>query len=217
MSLSTPTMKSLPILHIALPVPLYQSFDYLTPQDRLQDGIHIGSRVRVRFGNRKLTGIIIGKAKTSALPQSKLKRVSEILDTQPVFDAPLLELLFWTANYYQQPIGEVLNAALPKKLRQGKFITPVSTTLYKISDARIENNTFNRAPKQQLLYELLKNYPDGLDSNSISKKISNWHPIANALIKKNILTKFKCTNNNSINDSVKNIKNILLNKEQQDV
>ena len=217
MLLSTLVMKSLPILHIALPVPLYQSFDYLTPQDRLQENIQIGSRVRVAFGSRKLTGIIIGKAKTSVLPQSKLKKVGEILDTQPVFDVPLLKLLFWTANYYQQPIGEVLNAALPKKLRQGKFITPVSTTLYKISDAMIENNTFDRAPKQQLLYKLLKNYPDGLDSNSISKKISNWHPIANALIKKNILTKFKCVTNNLTNDSKEKIKSIFLNKEQQDV
>jgi len=32
----------------------------------------------------------------------------------------ILDFLFWSANYYHHPLGEVLSSALPKNLRQGK-------------------------------------------------------------------------------------------------
>ena len=167
--------------------------DYLAPQDKLLDEIRIGSRARVLFGNRKLTGIVIGKSDSSSFPQSKLKKVNEILDIQPVFDKLLLELLLWTASYYQQPIGEVLNAALPKQLRQGKFITPYSKSVFKLSGSSIDKSSFSRAPKQLLLYELLKSHPNGLDANAISNKVSNWRPTINTLIKKNLVLKTQCS------------------------
>ena len=76
-------------------------------------------RVRVPFGRQQLIGVIVELASTSSFPADKLRRATEVLDTAPVFDSRLLELLRWTADYYHHPIGEVLAAALPKLARDG--------------------------------------------------------------------------------------------------
>ena len=111
-------MPALPVLKIALPVPLYKYFEYRAPQGSAFDNIQVGVRVRVPFGKRILTGIVVERCPSSSLAPDKLKTVQEILDTEPVFDPVLKKLLFWVARYYQQPTGEVLNAALPKALRK---------------------------------------------------------------------------------------------------
>ncbi len=184
-------MKSTAILLIALPVPLYQNFEYLAPNNQIMDDIELGTRARVLFGKRKLTGIIVGKSSCSKLAPSKLKAVNEILDAQPVFDASLLELLFWAANYYQQPLGEVLSTALPSVLRKGKFITPSSRIIYKISNNEIPNSALAKAPKQRFIFELVQTHPDGLSANEIAKHIPNWRPAINALIDKNLVKKVR--------------------------
>ncbi len=184
-------MKSTAVLHIALPVPLYQNFEYLAPNNQVVDDIELGTRARVLFGKRKLTGIIVGKTDSSKLPPSKLKTVSEILDAQPVFDSSLLELLFWAANYYQQPLGEVLSTALPSVLRKGKFIIPSSKTIYKISSNEIQNSALAKAPKQRFIFELVQTHPGGLSANEIAKHTPNWRPAMNALVDKNLVKKVR--------------------------
>jgi primosomal protein N' (replication factor Y) len=76
-------------------------------------------RVRVPFGRRRLVGVLIEVAESSAISPAKLKPVLEILDREPVFDAELLGFLLWAAEYYHHPVGEVLAAALPVTLRTG--------------------------------------------------------------------------------------------------
>jgi hypothetical protein len=37
------------------------------------------------------------------------KMTEEILDDVPILDAPILDFISWSANYYHHPIGEVLS------------------------------------------------------------------------------------------------------------
>ena len=207
-------MRSAPILHIALPVPLYQNFEYLAPNNRGLDDIQIGARARVLFGKRKLVGIVVGKADHTKLPPSKLKTVSEILDAQAVFDSSMLELLFWAANYYQQPLGEVLSTALPSVLRKGKFITPPIKTSYQICNGKIPDNAFSRAPKQRITFELLRAHPDGLSANEIAQHVPNWRSAVNALISKELVKKVQSHKTSSLKKTSKDIKELSLNEEQ---
>ena len=53
------------VAHVALPVPLPRTFDYLLPA-----GVKpaVGVRVSVPFGQRKMIGIITGVSEHSELP-----------------------------------------------------------------------------------------------------------------------------------------------------
>ncbi len=54
------------------------------------------------------------------MPLAELKRVEEVLDSEPAFSPPVWRLLLWAADYYHHPIGDVLFNALPVLLRQTK-------------------------------------------------------------------------------------------------
>lgn len=108
------------ILKIALPVPLRTSFDYLPAEDTVVSTLQPGMRIRVPFQRRHLVGIFLGLASHTDLDPKRLKPIEEVLDSQPVLPPETLKLCLWAADYYHHPVGEVLSAALPGSLRQGK-------------------------------------------------------------------------------------------------
>ncbi len=182
-------MPTPPVLKIALPVPLYQHFEYRPPQGVDFDRIQTGVRVRVPFGRRILTGIVVEKCPGSSLAPDKLKTVLEILDTKPVFDPALKKLLFWVARYYQQPPGEVLNAALPKVLRKQRQISTDSNAIYRACTKNSVEQLLHRAPRQRQVFELIRAHPAGLTADEIAAKISHWRPFVRTLIAKNLVQK----------------------------
>ena len=101
------------ITEVAIPVPLHNTFDYLC-----KEKVVIGSRVKVPFGSKKVTGIVLSHKEKSSF--SKLKEVEEVIDHEALLSKEILEFLTWSANYYHYPIGEVLSNAIPKNLRNGK-------------------------------------------------------------------------------------------------
>ena len=210
-------MNSPSVLIIALPVPLYQRFEYLPAKDLDYKSYKLGTRVRVQFGARKLIGLIVDKAAHSSLPVSKLKHVTEVLDNEPIFDNTLLELLFWAAEYYQQPIGEVLFTALPSVLRKGKFIAPATNTLYKLSADKNFNEELARAPKQRLIVELLKANPQGLSADEIAKHTPSWRSTMNALLSKNFVEKLHQEALSTFLATKNGVEKLKLNTEQQQV
>ena len=115
-------MSDRPILKIAVNVPLSREFDYLPPQKGSEP--FAGCRVRVPFGRREQVGVVLGSARTSDVPAAKMKRCTEVLDETAVLSAADLWLIRFTSNYYHHPIGEVVAAALPSLLRQGKPLHP---------------------------------------------------------------------------------------------
>jgi primosomal protein N' (replication factor Y) len=94
--------------------------------------------VRVPFGRKKVIGIVLAQKDKSDF--DKLKTIEEILDDVPILDAPILDFISWSANYYHHPIGEVLSTALPKNLRIGKeaIIKKVVGLPIKISEPNFE-------------------------------------------------------------------------------
>lgn len=186
-------MPTPPVLKIALPVPLYQYFEYRPPPGTAFDNIQVGVRVRVPFGKRTLTGIVVEKCPGSSLAPDKLKTVQEILDTEPVFDPVLKKLLFWVARYYQQPPGEVLNAALPKALRKQKHIRAAAKVVYRACTKKDTGQLLDRAPKQRQVLELIKAHPAGLTTDEIAAHMSHWQPFVRALMGKNLVQKITCS------------------------
>jgi primosomal protein N' (replication factor Y) len=143
------------VAHIALPVPLARTFDYL-----IHDGMTIaaGCRASVPFGRRQMVGIVLAVSEHSELPHNELKSVSEALDSQPLFPAPLWRLLLWAKDYYHHPVGEVLFHALPVLLRQGKPDHPAPLWYWRASEEgqSIDINSLKRAAKQQQALAMLR-------------------------------------------------------------
>ncbi len=106
------------VVRVVLSVPVRKIFDYIvSPTLALPRS---GCRVKVSFGNRTLTGLVIETGNQSLLDIKKLKAVREVIDTEPVIDSKTLQFLCWVADYYIHPLGEVVFCALPKLLREGK-------------------------------------------------------------------------------------------------
>ena len=116
-------MSELPILQVAVNAPLSRLFDYLPPSE---GGAPLpGCRVLVPFGRQRQIGMVIAHAAESELPNSKLRRMLSAIDDEQVLSEQDLWLIRFTSDYYHHPLGEVVAAAMPALLRQGKPLNPV--------------------------------------------------------------------------------------------
>ena len=108
-----------PVLRCAIPAPLRQYLDYLPPADWHRPLVP-GARVQAPLGSRSLTGIITATVNDTSVAPGKLKPVSAVLDESPLIDTGMLDLLRWTADYYQHPPGETLMLGLSVRERRGE-------------------------------------------------------------------------------------------------
>ncbi|MGL4733869.1 MAG: primosomal protein N' [Enterovibrio sp.] len=145
------------IAEVALPVPLHKLFDYRLQGQRPV----VGGRVIVPFGARKLVGVVLALKTSSDFEFAKLKSVLSVLDQQPLWPKPLLELLVWAARYYHYPLGETLHLALPALLRRGKGHTARESYSWQLTALghNTAPETLKRAPKQAELLALLHGGP----------------------------------------------------------
>jgi len=99
------------VAEVAVTLPVPGRYHYLVP-DTLAERARVGARVLVRFGTRKVTGVIV-PATTKPPVGIKLAPVSDVLDDRPSLSPELVDLCLWVADYYEAPPGEVIKAALP--------------------------------------------------------------------------------------------------------
>lgn len=133
------------IIQVALPVPRGETYDYLCPMP-----VEIGSRVRVPFGSRRLTGLVVALQGASSLSPCALKPVLEVLDDSPLVGPAWLDLVSFAARYYQSPLGMAIATALPASLRQGKLAQPSRQRLWRPTAAGqcVDLAELARAPRQ---------------------------------------------------------------------
>ncbi|WP_226020399.1 primosomal protein N' [Serratia symbiotica] len=148
----------MPVVRVALPVPLARTFDYLLPPGSQPLA---GARVCVPWGKQQAIGIVTDYSETSELPLEKLKLIDSTLDNASLFSPCLWRILRWASDYYHYPIGEVLFHALPILLRQGKpaEATPLEQWFATDLGHATLLDSLKRAPKQQQALALLKHRP----------------------------------------------------------
>jgi len=103
------------ILQVALDTPLYRLFDYRLP-DAL-GAVQPGSLVEVPFGSTRQIGVALGAAADSAIRDDKLRDVIRVLDDRPTLSPNILRLAQFCADYYHHPLGAILLATLPPRLK----------------------------------------------------------------------------------------------------
>ena len=148
-----------PILRVAVPSPLRRLFDYLPPEEGAPP--LPGCRVRVSFGRRQVTGLVVEVAPGTTQLADKLKPIVAVLDATPLIPAPLLQLYRWASDYYQHPVGDTLATILPTLLRQGEPLPTIEVERWRLTrhGLGLPDSALSRAPKQQRLLQLLARAP----------------------------------------------------------
>ncbi len=99
------------VARVALPVPVDRLFDYTVPPHLSADA-QPGRRVRVGVGARKVTGIIVERAREAARAAAR-KPLDAVLDAEAVLPASLIAVLRAEAEAVLCPVGIALHSALP--------------------------------------------------------------------------------------------------------
>ncbi len=146
----------MPLIQVALATPLRRLFDYWPVAGEPLPAI--GVRVKVPFGNRQMLGLVVGQVETTDLPANRIKAALAYLDTNPLFTQQHLVFLRWVASYYHQPLGEVLQMALPALLRQGQALHPPLEPRWQLTELGKQTTaaSLQRAPRQAALLKLLQ-------------------------------------------------------------
>lgn len=106
------------VAQVIVDVPTRQTnspFSYAIP-DNLADQIQPGMRVQVPFGNRKITGFVVGISDKSSF-EGKLKPISDLIDLYPVINPELLDLAAWMADQTYSFKISCLQTMLPGGMR----------------------------------------------------------------------------------------------------
>ena len=176
------------ILQVAIDTPLYRLFDYL-PEPSGQP-VMPGCRVRVPFGRTTTIGVVLAISNHSDFPAAKLKRIIEVLDTDPLLPSDMLRLLNWAADYYQHPIGVVVATAIPKLLREGQALDLTGDTVWQLTNAGqgVAASELQRAPKQAALHNWLATKASiSVSVEDLAEFSDNWRPAMKGLVDKHLV------------------------------
>jgi len=137
----------MPILRIALDVPLSTLFDYTVAEGI---AVSVGQRVIVPFGRRQLAGVVMECVATTDVPPERIKPVTQVLHDSAPLSAGLLDLLRFCSDYYRYPIGQTVLSALPVRLRSDKPVISKAVLSYRLSasGAALDLENF---PKQRIV------------------------------------------------------------------
>ena len=139
----------MPIVRVALDVPLPTLFDYA-----LADGTPAvpGQRVIVPFGRKQVVGVVMECATSSGLAAERIKSVVRVLDEIPPLPAELLILLRFCSDYYHHPLGATVLSALPARLRSCEPVTFKEALQYTLS---VSGRTLdlNLLPKRKVVQQ----------------------------------------------------------------
>jgi primosomal protein N' (replication factor Y) len=191
------------ILRVAINAPLSRLFDYLPPDE----GHCVpGCRVQVPFGRRKQIGLVMELAAHSDVPDAKLRKAAAVLDDSPLVDEADRWLVSFTSDYYHHPIGEVVAAALPALLRQGKPLeSPVRKLTPTAAGASADLQVIlKRAPRQAALLTIIRD-ADTISFAELDEAMPGWRPLKKSLVDKALIDEFETTDDADHADALANV------------
>jgi primosomal protein N' (replication factor Y) len=180
------------VLAIAIDAPLRRLFDYWPPASVDVADLRPGMRLWVPFGRRRVVGVLVETRARSDLPDAKLKAALGVIDDEPVFDEPLLELLRWSADYYRHAPGEVIAAALPAALRAGASMLETTERWTLTAAARTDQlpPLPGRANRLRELAEFMSGR-DSADSTELAAFSPRWRDHARELEKRGWISRLR--------------------------
>lgn len=176
-----------PVLRVAVATPLRRSFDYLPPRDVDIATLKPGVRLRLPFGRTEVIGVLLEMTQQAQVAAVRLKRANQLIDAEPILSAELLWLLDWASQYYQHPIGEVVQQALPVLLRQGRPARLKGVEHWRLTSSgkALQPDDISRAPRQAALIFQLQQHAGDITSAELNQLQDQWRPVMARLVEKN--------------------------------
>jgi primosomal protein N' (replication factor Y) (superfamily II helicase) len=144
------------IVQVALDTPLHRMFDYCLPDDL--GALQAGTLVEVPFGRTRQVGVALGQPAGSTVGADKLRNVLRVLDDRPALTPEILRLAQFCADYYHYPLGAILLATLPPRLKNATpFVADMPWLV--LTDAGREAVPPARAKAQHALLDALRAAP----------------------------------------------------------
>ena len=106
--------NKLKYIDVIVPLSVEGVFQYSVNTDLI---IHVGQRVIVQFGARKLYTAIVVNIRDKKTTKHKLKNIISTVDDSPIVNIFQIKLWSWIAKYYMSSLGEIMNTALPSSLK----------------------------------------------------------------------------------------------------
>lgn len=165
------------VVSVAVPCPLRQTFDYYH-----HSKIAPGCRVEISFANRTVIGVVTRCQLATDEPSRTLKPLNQCIDETPLLDDHSLQLLNWVSRYYHHPVGECVQAFLPKQLRQGYPAQAHQENYWYC----LQNDFQPKGHKQQQLLDLLKN--GTFSESQLRRRLGNVKSSLESLQKAGVIT-----------------------------
>jgi len=153
-------------IEVAVALPVYHTFTYSVPEFLLPF-VATGKRVLVPFGQRRVTGYILGTAHDSA--PAEVKHILDVLDQQPLFGPAMISFFQWISDYYKHPIGDVIKNSLPGGLTLYEY---ASITITPQGKRVLKSDAVN--PLESAVLKLLDSGPCRL--NHLNRKLNQMVP-----------------------------------------
>ncbi len=185
-------------LRVAVPRPLRTLLTYLPNTET----VAVGCRVSVPLGHTSSMGVVMGYDNGSGAAKAyALKTIRQVLDKEALLDQHLIDLLQWAAAYYHYPIGEVVFAALPKLLREGKALP--DPTVWQAVEHPDAAKLLKYAKRQQAMYDWLNNQAQASPTETLREQFgSGWSNYLHSLQKKGLVEAIQPTSR--LNTTIKN-------------
>lgn len=173
------------LVEVALPVPVPRTFTYSS--DRI---VEPGTRVRVGFGRRSLTGWVMGTSETT--DATRIRAIDEVLDERPSIPCEILQLCRWIADYYLAPVGQVVRAAVPVVLAGGKRseepvrYRKVVRLIEELPSLQLREERFGRAQRQRELFEAIEAIGGSIDLAHVVNQLGFSHAMVAGLTKRGV-------------------------------
>ncbi len=117
----------------------------------IDDGVRLGSRVNVPFGNKNIQGIVINIKEKSDFSSDKIKPIFSVLEEVNALTPEMISLMNYMCREYYITRAQALRLFLPSEMRKGKikeqFIKFLSLSEDFLMDKALE--TLRKTAKKQ--------------------------------------------------------------------
>ncbi len=180
-------MEDVLVAEVVFNLPLERPYTYAIPEE-LRDRIRAGQRVRAPLGrgNRSVIGYCVA-VRTAESGQRTLKPIEELLDSEPLLNAQMLELTRWIGERYLCGWGQVLDSVIPAGVRKKSGTREVQSFLLtpgieeKLADARLSR-------QQKTVIELLQKSNGPIAAIALCERAGCGPGPLNTLRKKGLIT-----------------------------